>query len=289
MDKNLIKAVIAYSAKPPTIFYPIPLLPILIVGFADGSLLDIAIVILFTSLFYSALNLWNHVNDYKEDFEAGKNTPFIYDNVRKATTAYVFLAYALSLVIFFTLSSTPLGKILFTIVLLLTFLYSDNMITKLRLKKHYATELLTYIVCVPSFILSLHDLVKPINDKAVLLSLSFSPFVISTVFIKDLKDISEDRRAGWKTLGVVFEAENLIKTFFCLNILFYITFAAFSQKFIKISPIFPIAFSLIPAYYFVKSSKENWAISFELARRVQMTVYAGFFFTIIYAVLFYFE
>ena len=288
MDKRFVKVGI-YSAKPPTIFYPFPVLPLLIVGFADGDLIEAIVVITFTSIFYSALNLWNHVNDYKEDFEAGKDTPFIFSNIRKITIAYVFLAYLLSAAIFFILSSSSIGKFFFILVLLFTFLYSDNMITKLRFKKHYATELLTYFICIPSFILVLYDLVKPINEKAILLALSLLPFIISTVFIKDLKDISEDEKAGWKTLGVVFEPESLIKVFFYLNIIFYIVFTIFLLMHTKISPVFPIIFALVPIYYLIKNSKRNWVIDFELVKSVQLTVYAGFLFTIIHTILFYLE
>uniref|UniRef100_UPI0025BE664C hypothetical protein n=1 Tax=Ferroglobus sp. TaxID=2614230 RepID=UPI0025BE664C len=63
----------------------------------------------------------------------------------------------------------------------------------------------------------------------------------------------------------------------------------FLLKNTKISPVFPIVFALVPIYYFIKNSKRNWVIDFELVKSVQLTVYAGFFFTVVHVILFYFE
>ena len=287
---NLIN-IIKYSAKPPTIFYPLPIVPLLIVGFARGDIYDAIFVVAFTSLFYSALNLWNHVNDYKEDFKAGKDTPFIHEKVRKITTLYVFFAYVLAAVIYTLSSHTHYGKLAFFTVLILTFLYSDNVVTKLRLKKHYVTELLTYFICIPLFISSLYDLVSPIDSTGAFLALVLLPFLISTVFIKDLKDITEDKEAGWKTLGVVFEAENLVKLFFYSNVVFYLLFSLFLLQFSKVLSSFSLIFLIVPLDYTVKSKLDCWEVNQELAKRVQLTVYLGFIFIIfiIFIILFYFK
>ncbi len=261
-----------YSAKPFNIIYPIPLIPFIVGLFARGFQGVLSTFIL-TFLFYPAVNLWNHINDAEEDVAAGKDNPFTKKKEKIFGLIFVLTLYLTSF--FYVLkTSKSFGVFSFLIAALMTFLYSDNTITKLRLKKHYITELLTYILTVPSFLLALYDIVKPVDLNALILSLTLSLLLLSTVVIKDFKDISEDREAGLKTLAVVYPPQTLLKMFFFLLLGYFIMLFIFS---IFISLKYLIA--LIPLVGVIYSAREffreKWEVSLKIAKPINVAIISG--------------
>jgi len=261
-----------YSVKPLNIIFPIPLVPF-VVGFFAGEFRGALSAVTLTFLFYPTVNLWNHINDAEEDVAAGKDNPF---TERREKIFGLILVSTLYLTSFFYVlkTSKSFGVILFLIAALMTFLYSDNTIAKLRLKKHYITELLTYILTVPSFLLALYDIVKPVNLNALILSLTLSLLLLSTVVIKDFKDISEDREAGLKTLAVVYPPQTLLKMFFFLLLGYFIMLFVFS---IFISLKYLI--SLIPLVGVIYSAREffreKWEVSLKIAKPINVAIISG--------------
>ena len=261
-----------YSAKPPNIIFPIPLVPF-VVGFFAGGLRGALSTVILTFLFYPAVNLWNHINDAEEDAAAGKDNPF---TERKEKIFGLFLVFSLyPLSYFYVLkTSKSIGYLLFLVPILMTFLYSDKILTKVRLKRHYVTEILTYILTVPLSLLTLYDIVKPVDFNALILSLALTCLLLSTVVIKDFKDISEDREAGLRTLAVVYPPQTLLKIFIILLFGYFFTLSLLP---IFVSPKYLV--SLLPlagvAYSAVVFSKEKWDVSLKIVRPLNVAIISG--------------
>jgi len=114
------------------------------------------LTLLFSFTFYPAVNIWNHVNDIKEDILGGKYNVFAENETVKAFgIIFAVVLYLLALVILLiTNLKSSLILILYAICLLITWLYSDRMFFgKIirRFKDHYITELLSFIMFYPSF------------------------------------------------------------------------------------------------------------------------------------------
>ncbi len=264
--------IVKYSAKPPNIIFPLPLIP-LAIGLFAGNVSDVIYPIVLTYIFYPAVNLWNHINDAEDDFAVGKDNPFINKGERVVGYSIVTFLYLLSFIYVIGFSKSY-GVFLFSISALMTFLYSDNKITKLRLKRHYATELLVYTLTVPSYLLALFDLIKPVDNYALMLTLTLSLLLLSTVVIKDFKDISEDKKAGLKTLALVFSPSTLLKISFLLVTGYFImiTLLSFliSQKYlISVIPLFGIIYSAREFF------RERWEVSLRIAKPLNFTIISG--------------
>ena len=95
--------------------------------------------------------------------------------------------------------------IFFSIWLMITWLYSDNIfmgkIFGLRLKTHYIGEIITYGIAYPSYTLSIWLIYSDLNISGITVALVFMFLGLSGVLIKDLKDISGDRKAGLEHLA----------------------------------------------------------------------------------------
>lgn len=180
------------------------------------------------SLFSSfASNLWNHTNDLKEDRIQGKKTVLTL-NIIPHKTALVLsvLLYAISAILAFYASikfEKPI-YLFFLVGAVISWWYSDNIFLRrlfgFRLKTHYIGELVTYGIAYPSYALTIWLIYSDLNTSGIVLALAFSFFGISGVLLKDLKDISGDRKAGLKTLGVKFTPSKLIY-FSCLFLILY--------------------------------------------------------------------
>lgn len=266
------KQVLSYSIKPPNIIFPIPLIPS-IVGLAAGSPVSIWKPLLLTFVSYPAINLWNHINDAIDDYNSGKDTPFIRDRLRSLAVRLSAFLYFFSGIISYLLGGI-VCLTFYIIVAVFTFLYSDMLLTGLRLKSHYLTELLTYVVTIPSFILMLYSSVSSLDLMAFKLTILFTPLLIATVFVKDLKDISADKAAGLKTLGVVFSSKSLIKSYtFSILIFYIISFILFVNTYYLVVTT-PIIGLFVGFYGFLKN---NWYISKKTIKYYMYIFYSTLF------------
>jgi len=268
----MILRVIKESFKPLTIAYPIPIFPV-IIGLNSTGIYGAVIATVVNWIFYPAINLWNHVNDAEDDFKAGKNTPFLDRRAVEIAIFIIFLCYLISGFLVFKLSKS-IGFIFFIVLAIITFLYSDKKITKIRLKSHYIGELLTYLISIPLYGLILWDLSSPVNLKGIILAITLTPLAISTVFLKDLKDIREDREAGLKNLGVVFSPELLLKLFSFSIFLYYILLILFSIKYnyFALISLIPLIFHVIA---FNEFRKEKWLITLKISGKLKLAVYSA--------------
>jgi len=240
------------------------------------------VVSLFSSF---GSNLWNHCNDIKEDTAQGKKTILTQDiSIQRIALFTAILFYLTSILIVFYLSieiKRPI-YIYFLIWSLTTWWYSDNIILKkitgFRLKDHYITELITYGVAWPMYTLSLWLIFSDLNINGLILSVAFFFFGISLLLLKDLKDISGDRKAGLKTLGVVFSPSRLIRFSSILMVFYFI---------IMLNPLTISVFGkanlilLVPFIYFLKNtympmSKKNWKLEIRDIKVIRGIGYSSF-------------
>ncbi|MCZ7357943.1 MAG: UbiA family prenyltransferase [Candidatus Methanoperedens sp.] len=236
----------------------------------DLPILFAGIVISLFSNFGS--NLWNHCNDIKEDLAQGKKTILTQDRSMQKTALFIaVMLYAFSILFVYYLS-IELKKpiyLFFLIWAFATWWYSDNLILKkiigFRLKEHYIGEFITYGVAWPTYTLSIWLVYSDLNAKGVLTSAAFFLLSISALLLKDLKDITGDRKAGLKTFGVTFSPSRLIRYSSYMMLLFY---------FILLNPLslnlfgIGILVMIFPFVYFFKNTfahmyKKNWVLELE--------------------------
>jgi len=79
-----------------------------------------------------------------------------------------------------------------------TWWYSDNLILKkitgFRLKDHYIGEMIAYSIAMPAYALSVWLVYSDINLISIIITAGVFFFSISGLLLKDLKDISGDRK-----------------------------------------------------------------------------------------------
>ncbi len=112
------------------------------------------------------------------------------------------------------------------------------------------------------YTLSIWLIYSDLNISSLIMSVAFFFFSISGLLLKDLKDISGDRIAGLKTLGVVFLPSQLIRYSCYIMILYYLVMLnPFTLKFFGMG----ILGMMIPFSYFLKNTfihmyKKNWVL-----------------------------
>ena len=274
-----LKGIIKASATPPTIIYPLFLAPVAIFSLEPSDPLGLAKVILFSAAFQSAVNLWNHVNDVEEDRLAGRDWILVRDE--RARKAVAFMAaglYLVSGVMVYLWQVWNYGVVFFFLAFAATWLYSDKMIAGKffrRLKEHYLTEITTYLVTIPSYVLAVWSMLSEDMTKGGAISLVFLFLMLSATLLKDLKDISADREAGLLTLGVVFHYKTLLKSSYLLVSLYYISILVFSLSgvFLQVSVI-----SVLPAAGLIYSvwnmSRKAWEIDDESVKFFKGMIYS---------------
>lgn len=280
---------------PATIYSPFPLFAIIIFLISGLELSIYGLPILFAGILISYLltfpsNLWNHCNDLKEDTAAGKKTILTNDHSMQYKAMILsILLYTLSLIFCYYLSIEFNRPIYFyaLIWIIATWLYSDNIITKkifgFRLKQHYLGELITYSVALPCYTLTIWLVYSDLNAKALIITIGIFFFSISGLLLKDIKDISGDKKAGLKTFGVVFPPSKLLKYSCYLMILFFLTFLnPFTFQNLD-SGIYII---IIPFIYFLKNTfihfhRKDWILGMEDISAIKSlgnSIYVSFIF-----------
>ncbi|WP_318249314.1 UbiA family prenyltransferase [Geoglobus acetivorans] len=227
--------------------------------------------ILLTFMLYPAINLWNHINDAEDDAISGRDTPFTIEPIRKYTVFSILALYILSLA-FVYINAKIHGLIAYMLVLTMTFIYSDTMITKLRLKRHYIGEIIVYMITIPAYILMLYSVTSSLTIDAIKLATVLTPLLISSLFIKDLKDISSDKKVGLKTLGTVFSPESLVKTYSFLLLVYFIIGTFVFKEEMSILPFIPVIGVIYGIYKFHRS---GWRIARDTVKYFTMITYSG--------------
>lgn len=254
----------------------------------DLPLLLIGITVSLLSNF--AANLWNHCNDLKEDMAQGKKTILTQDpSMQKLALFIAILFYASSLLFVYYLSielKRPI-YLYFLIWALATWWYSDNLILKkifgFRLKEHYTGELVTYGIAWPMYTISIWQIYSDLNATGVLISVAFFFISISGLLLKDLKDISGDRKACLRTFGVVFSPSKLIRYSCYLMIIYYLVILnPLTLKFFNTG----ILIVVLPFAYFLKNTfvhmhRKNWNLDIgdsKALKGIGFSIYASVIF-----------
>jgi 1,4-dihydroxy-2-naphthoate octaprenyltransferase len=226
----------------------------------------------------------------KEDIAQGKKTILTQDpSMKKIAIFTAILLYLISIIIVYQVSLEVKRPIFiyFLIWAIATWCYSDNLIFKkltgFRLKEHYMGELATYGIAWPMYTLSIWLIYSDITFICEIVLAAFFFFSISLLLLKDLKDISGDRKAGLMTFGVVFSPSKLIRYSCYLMIMYY---------FILLNPVTVNLFNnrilimIIPFAYFLKNTffhmfNKNWTLDMgdlNAIKSVGYSVYASVFF-----------
>jgi 1,4-dihydroxy-2-naphthoate octaprenyltransferase len=288
-------ALLKLCNTPASICSPFPLFAISLFLISGRGLSLYGLPLLFAGIIVSYLltypsNLWNHCNDLKEDTAAEKKTILIDDpSMQKKAIHISVLLYVCSLLFVYYLSIEFKRPIYFyTIIwIIVTWLYSDNLILKkligFRSKQHYIGELITYSIASPVYVLSVWLVYSDLNSKAIVITIAVFLFSISGLLLKDIKDISGDKKAGLKTFGVVFPAPQLLKYSCYLMILFYFAFLnPFTLKIFGPG----ILIIIIPFAYFFKNTfihmyRKDWTLDrgdFQALKSMGISIYASFIF-----------
>ena len=277
MNFKYFVEILKFSAKPLTIIYPIPILQLLVFSLSNRNLNSLILEMAFSFTFYPAVNLWNHVNDIEEDVMGGKY------NVFAESPALRFVGVVMALLLYSTsfLMVLKLGKvvslILFVLCLTLTWFYSDRIIfgrfLRFRLKDHYLTELATFVVSYPAFTLLLWTFFEDLNFRSFALSLTVLFFVLFGIFLKDLRDVSGDEKAGLRTLGVVFSPKRLLKLSYTSIIVYYLTVFIFAYLEIYSKVCLVLVLTFIPTLIYLRSiARNDWRLSPETLPHFKRTL-----------------
>jgi len=241
-------------------------------GISYNSSQNLLITGVLVSLISSfASNLWNHTNDIEEDALQGKKTVLTQKFVSYKTTSIISMfLYGISMIII-SYMSIMLEKpifIFFSIWLMITWLYSDNIfmgkIFGFRLKTHYIGEIITYGIAYPSYTLSIWLIYSDLNISGIAVALVFMFLGLSGVMIKDLKDISGDRKAGLRTLGVKFIPSKLLLSS-CIFIILYYIIILYSIFFRILKLNLSMLLVILPFIWFLQNTfyhfhKKGWRI-----------------------------
>jgi len=281
--------ILKLSATPPNIIYPIPVLAFLV--FSQTSNQDVQLLlfaILFSSVFYAGVNLWNHVNDIEEDILAGRRNILIKNpKIRKLTVILVVFLYLTSFVLIYFKSND--GILLFLVCSIVTWIYSDKIIFGRfvrRWKEHYMTEVLTYVIAVPTFTLTLWSIFDKISIKALALSVSITLLMLSGTFLKDIKDTTSDELVGLKTLAVVFSPSKLLKFSVMMSWLYYLSIIIFIKLDVYDQlDLLALCPALLLAYSTSKYQINRWKISPKLVKPIRIMLYSSILSLILFIIL----
>ena len=265
------------GSQPVTLVYPIPLVSFL--GFCLSGLVEGFVTsFLFVLFFATAINLWNHLNDAEDDDRAGRYYSKFLIEKRSEAVLFVIFCYIISFFILYIFSKNRWVAIPFFFVsAIFTWIYSDRLfIGKFikRFKEDYRTEILTYLFSTTTFFMLFWTFFSEVSATGIYFTAVNSTIYLSAFFLKDIKDISADSEAGYRTLAVVLPPSYLLKisaTFFVLTLII-ITAASLSGVFSKYSIltlfILPLLF-----YTFIHFYRNEWRISPKIAGKLKIYVY----------------
>jgi 1,4-dihydroxy-2-naphthoate octaprenyltransferase len=295
MDWSKAFELLKLCNTPATIYSPFPIFAISLFFISHKELSIHSFPVLLAGIVISLLltfpsNLWNHCNDLKEDIAQGKKTILTQDiSIKNAAIFISVLLYACAILFAYYLSNEFKRPIyIFSIIwMLATWWYSDSLILRkligLRLKDNYIGELIAYSIAMPMFTLSVWFVYSDLNPKGIIITIAIFLSSIAGLLLKDLKDISGDRKTGLKTFGVVFPPSQLIRYSCNIMILYYlIILNPFTLNFFSRG----ILIMFVPFIYFFKNSffhmfKKCWILDvgdLKAIKGIGYSVYASVIF-----------
>ena len=260
-----LRNVVGLSISPMSVCHPIPFVALLVYSWVGGSGVELLQCLIFTFVFLSAVNLWNHYNDVVEDSLSRKRTILAIDvGLRRTVGVLSIVLYLVALIVVMIGSNV----LVFLPSLIVTWLYSDRaLLGDRRLKNHYITETLTYIVAVPSYVLTLWLFFSNVNLRAILVAVAVTSLMLSGTFLKDIGDYTGDRSAGLRTLAVVCTPSLLLKLHYVTVWFYYITILSgvVVGAFTKIALLALIP-SILTIYTSIGFQKSGWRLTSSTVR-----------------------
>ncbi|OKY78993.1 MAG: 4-hydroxybenzoate polyprenyltransferase family prenyltransferase UbiA [Candidatus Methanohalarchaeum thermophilum] len=292
-----IKGFLELSIIPPHVYFPILILYffifILTEGIPSNVLGRFLIVFLFGLINSMSITFFNNVSDYEEDKIKGKRNLVTEEILSIDVGIYLSMFLYLIGLVFSVVLSCSIDYFIivpYVVFSFFTWWYSDRFFLGnffgFRLKENYLTELITYLVTFPCFSLSGWLIMTDLDMKVFLIVFLFTTLVISFMLLKDIKDLSSDKKSGISSFAVVYDISTLLKTSSYLNIVFYFgliylglrNYLSWGVFFILL----PLAFFLKEVYYPLRSKK--WKISMEM-RGIVKKYYLNIYFTFLILIL----
>lgn len=256
--------------RPKSVFAPVPVFTISLFLIASSlrnpdlySLL-LALVLTYPSIW--ACNFWNHTNDVEFDRGYSDNILTLGYLKREHAILISILLYALSILIsIFLIRRHPLIPVFFGIWAIFTWIYSDRTFFGrifTRLKDDWRGELLTYSITFPCYTMSIYLIMDGNVGRAFAVALPMLFFGLSGLLLKDIKDITEDREAGLRTLGAVFSPSFLLRHSSHLLILYYLSIflLTFLGFFSPLTYILVVPFLIFLMKTYFHFSRKSWEI-----------------------------
>ena len=230
----LFRGILALANTPKSVFSPIPVFAIsLFFLYRHPVPLELSTLEVFlTGAAFSILSVWaanifNHVNDFDEDRAAGKDNPIIRGDVKPGTAkafSFAFYLIALAVIGFGFVEERLPALILACLFCTVTAIYSWQGFRFLgghRLKEKWAGEVLVYAISIPAHTIVLALVYSTMDPMILVIAIPIIFYLVVGLMLKDLKDISADRAAGYSTLGVVFSTQKLLGGAVCSLLVFY--------------------------------------------------------------------
>jgi 1,4-dihydroxy-2-naphthoate octaprenyltransferase len=194
------------------------------------------------------------------------------------------LLYAISILIsllIYLYLRNPLIPIFLILWAIFTWIYSDRVFFGKffkRLKDDWRGEVITYSIAFPSYTLALYLIMDNNLQKGLAVAFPMLFFGLSALLLKDIKDITEDRNAGLRTLGVVFSPSLLLRGSSHFLILYYLSIflLTFFGLFKLSTLILIVPFSLFFVKTYLHFRKKNWEIEEEDLCAIQVMSFTTF-------------
>ena len=261
------------GSKPINFAYPLPIASFVAFSISNSNIFEFLVSYIFCAFFFTAANLWNHINDAEEDAKTGRGDAAF---LLKEKELAIFLAIFFYILSALTLAFTKDSLAIFTYLpcLVLTWIYSDRILLGTlfrRLKENYRTELLTYLIVTFTFPMTLWCFFDHLSAKGFGFSLILGTFYLSGVILKDIKDYSADFESGYRTLSVVFDPETLLKA---SSALLYLAFALIAilaiLKVIPFPSILTLSMLLPVSYAVLRMRFFSWDISLKTLKEIKI-------------------
>ena len=274
-----IYRILKLGSSPATVVYPYPIVPFLAFAISKATVADFIISLVYVFAYCTAVNLWNHINDAEIDVKFGdRNELLILLQYKREAIAITIFLYLLAFFVVLAKTNT-LVTLCYTISVIITWLYSDRIwIGKYirRLKENYILEIVTYSIVLPLSSIVLWCFFSELNYHCIVFSTIITVVLFSSVMLKDIKDISADLQAGYKTLAIVLPPEKLLQISLIFSYTYYILLFIFSCTlclFPKFSAIglFPL---LLLIYSTFNLHKKSWEISYKTIKFIKIFVYS---------------
>lgn len=265
------------GATPVTLIYPLPLASFLAFSLSADEYFGFLISYIFAFFTFTAVNLWNHINDAEDDLKAGReHAEFLIKRRSAGVVLVIIFLFMAFLVTYFYSKQRNLALLCFFIGAAVTWIYSDKIFLGKyirRFKEEYRREITTYLLSTSSFFILFWTFFSEVSLRGLLFALVMSLMYLSGFLLKDIKDISADSEAGYRTLAVVFSPSALLKASISLMWLVFTVIAISSLlRIFPESAIFTLIMVISLFYTTKKLRQTGWRVTEKAVKPLKIYV-----------------